>query len=48
MRQSLEAIAASIQAESVFGSLPGGAPSLPARREQDGDDGSAAVVSLLS
>ena len=46
MRQSLEAIAASIQAEEVFGTLPGAAPSLPARREQ-GDEGPAAVISML-
>jgi hypothetical protein len=47
MRESLEAIAASIQAEEVFGTLPGTVrPVLPPRAQDD--DGSAAVISMLS
>lgn len=48
MRESLEAIAASIQAEEVFGTLPGTVNAALLRRAQDDDDGSAAVISLLS
>jgi hypothetical protein len=47
MREALEAIAAAIQAEEVFGTVPGSVRTLPARPPND-DDGSAAVISLLS
>jgi hypothetical protein len=47
MRQSLEAVASSIQAEEVFGTLPGSVRT-PPRRERDDDDGSAALISMLS
>jgi predicted Ser/Thr protein kinase len=48
MREALEAIAAAIQAEEVFGTVPGSVRTLPARPPNHDDDGSAAVISLLS
>ena len=47
MRQALEAIASSIQAEEVFGTVPGSVRPLPAR-PPEGDDGSAAIIAMLS
>ena len=47
MRQALEAIASSIQAEEVFGTVPGSVRPLPAH-PPDGDDGSAAIIAMLS
>jgi eukaryotic-like serine/threonine-protein kinase len=47
MRQALEAIASSIQAEEVFGTMPGSVRLQPAR-PPEGDDGSAAVIGMMS
>ena len=47
MRQALEAIASSIQAEEVFGTVPGSVRPAPVR-PPDGDDGSAAVIPVMS
>jgi predicted Ser/Thr protein kinase len=47
MRQALEAIASSIQAEEVFGTVPGSVRLQPVR-PPEGDDGSAAIISMMS
>ena len=47
MRQALEAIASSIKAEEVFGTVPGSVRLQPAR-PPEGDDGSAAIITMLS
>jgi hypothetical protein len=47
MRQALEAIASSIQAEEVFGTVPGSVRLQPARPPEE-DDGSAAVMGMMS
>ena len=47
MRQALEAIASSIQAEEVFGTVPGSVRPLPAR-PPEGDDGSAVISTMMS
>jgi len=47
MRQALEAIASSIQAEEVFGTVPGSVRP-PPMRPPEGDDGSAAIITMIS
>jgi hypothetical protein len=44
MRQALEAIASSIQAEEVFGTVPGSVRRLPASDRGDDDDAAAAII----